>query len=182
MGPESGSRALSQQPTAHGPQPWSTVTCGPRPDSRYATIQVTGCLARTMYRQVPPAHSLVGCCSTRPPGHGPTHGDGHGCSSSQYLSLSLSQLDKACSPVLACICFKGPAYPLLLLLPLPLPAPAPHPHQHQHQHQQCEQTWSSSSSPSSSSPAAWALGARIQSPSNQSTLPCRHVIPTANHH
>lgn len=32
-----------------------------------------------------------------------------------------------------------------------------------------------------SSPAAWALGARIQPPSIQSVLPCRHVIPKANH-
>lgn len=80
--------ALSLRPTTHSFQPTAVVhpvSRGPRPDSRYATIQVTGCLASAMYRQVPPAPGLVGCCSTRPPGHGPTHGDRHGCSSSQYL-------------------------------------------------------------------------------------------------
>lgn len=81
-----------------------------------------------MYRKVPPAHSLVGCWLYPPAwawahrGHGipcPESSDHYPNIPSRYRILSLS-LDKACSPVLARICFKGPAYPMRLCVFLAL--------------------------------------------------------------
>lgn len=149
----------------------------------------------TMYRKVPPAHSLVGCWLYPPAWAWAHRGMASHVQKARIIvqisllvtAFSLS-LDKACSPVLARICFKGPAYPMrlcvFLALLLLLLARAQHIISTSKRRKQQTESWSGSrparltSSPPPVLPCCLDSG-RPYSIAKHSNLrsPCRHVIP-----
>lgn len=153
----------------------------------------------TMYRKVPPAHSLVGCWLYPPAWAWAHRGMASHVQKARIIvqisllvtAFSLS-LDKACSPVFSPHLFQGSCLPYApLRLSRAVAAAGSRTAHHQH-----KQDANSRPSPGlvlvllaspppllPSFPAAWTLGARIQLPSIQICAPHADTSsPMANHY